>query len=167
MNQCRTNSGGPSPFRWASRRTAKRSTAALSSNQVCAAGWHSVCTKRSRRAFPRARSGRTIARRRTNLTRQVSSRAHFAWLRVRGARARAVRTRRILRPSQPTILQDRSIHYMYDRYPFPARFALPRDDSRPNTGIYPRYGTYPVCTGMYQGRLFCTRYGGCHSIRSV
>ena len=52
--------------------------------------WHSVCTRRSRRASPRGRSGRTIARRRTNLARKVSSRAHFVWLRVRCARARAV-----------------------------------------------------------------------------
>ena len=51
---------------------------------------------------------------------------------------------------------------MDDRYPFPALFALPRDNSRPNTGIYPRYGTYRVCTGMYQGLLFYTRYSGCH-----
>ena len=100
----------PEPFSRGLSSHRKQSTAALSSNQVRAAGWHSVCTERSRRAFPRARSGRTIARRRMNLARKDSSRAHFAWLRVRGARARAVRERRILRASRLTILQDRSIH---------------------------------------------------------
>ena len=54
---------------------------------------------------------------------------------------------------------------MYDRYPFSALFALPRDDSRTNTGIHPMYtyGTYPVCANVYQGRLFCTWFSGCHS----
>ena len=54
---------------------------------------------------PRACPGRTIARRRTNLDRKVRSRAHFPRLRVRSARARAVRARVILHESQPTILQ--------------------------------------------------------------
>ena len=141
-NQCRTGPAAPSPPRGTSHRTVKRSTADLSSNQVCTAGWHSTCTKRSRRAFPRVRSRRTIACRRTNLARKVLSRAHFAWPRV-GARTRAVHTRGILRASQPTILQGRGIHYMYDRYPFPALFVLPREDSCPDTGIYPKVWCVP------------------------
>ena len=45
--------------------------------------------RRFRRDFSRARSRRTTTRRRTSLARKSGSNAHFAWIRVRGARARA------------------------------------------------------------------------------
>ena len=156
-NQCRTSSGAPSPSRATSRRTVMhmRSTVALSSTEVCTAGWHNICTKRSRRAFPRARSGRAIARRRANLARKVSSRVHFAWLRV-GARARAARTRRILRAGRAMILQGRSIHYNLIVNPFQHFFTSFCTTSRRLTSKYRpvytlgRCGTCPVCAGLYQ-----------------
>ena len=98
-SECAENKSMPyasqRPSRWTSRRTAKRSvtsTAVISGNQVCAVGWQRLYVAFSAR-LPRAtrRSGCMIARRRTNLARKISSRAHFVWPCVRCARARCAR----------------------------------------------------------------------------
>ena len=138
------------PSRGNSHRAAKRSATALSSNQVCTAGGHSVRTMArsarfrgaQRRGFcqlpariidsrvsPRTCSRRTIACRRTSLARKYDSRANIALLRVHGARARACTSEReSLRACLPTGFQGLGIYYIYDHYPSPATCVLARDD---------------------------------------
>ena len=83
---------------------------------------------------------------------QTSESRSCTWFRVRCARARAcARERGSLCASRPSVPPGRIIHYVSNYHPFPAPGAPPRDNSRPNTGIYWKYGTYtyPVYTGIY------------------
>ena len=96
--------------------------------------------RRCRCVFPRARSRRTIARRRTSLARKDGPRANFVRYRVCGARARAC-ARESCAQTDPRCFRTGTF-IIYDIHPFPAPCALSRGDSHPNTGTYRRCGTY-------------------------
>ena len=124
----------------------KKSVVALSSNLVCATGYHNACTTAQSGTFHheralcvRSHAGERVSRseRRCACALCMASRARRS--------CSHIHERKSLRTSRPRFFRTRKcIVYMIITTIQCLAGVLPRDDSRPNAGIYWRYVTYPV-----------------------